>query len=251
MQWIEGDDGSPRSAPAVSPPCPTDRTLPTVNKPLHTFRHCWRHGAALLAAAVLCLAAPAGQSTGVPVYVVAKGWHAGLIVPADALNKRLPALRQRFAGAQHYEVGWGDAGFYRAKEVNVGLAMQAMFASQGAVMHVVAVPDVARFTRNSDAATLCLIPDQVDAIADAVARSFARDKHGAVVDAGPGIYGDSQFYQATGSYSLLYTCNRWTASVLAAAGLDISPRISLTAGSVLRAARQHGSACAAPTTTKE
>ena len=164
---------------------------------MHTFRHCWRHGAALLAAAVLCWAAPAAQSTGVPVYVVANGWHAGLIVPADALNKRLPALRQRFAGAQHYEVGWGDVGFYRAKEVNVGLAMQAMFASQGAVRHVVAVPDVARFTRNSDAATLCLTPNLVDTIADAVARSFARDKHGAVVGAGPGIRVDPACPAAT------------------------------------------------------
>ena len=202
-----------------------------------------------LAALCLFLQAPISHAAdAIDVYVVANGWHAGLIVPAAALNQRLPTLQQRFAGASHYEVGWGDVGFYRAKQVTVGLALEAMFASKGAVMHVVAVPNVQHFMRSSDAAPLCLSGAQLNTLADTIASSFARNTDGTVVDAGPGIYGNSQFYQATGSYSLLYTCNRWTASVLAAAGLDISPRISLTAASVLRAARQHGSACPRPST---
>ena len=77
-----------------------------------------------------------------------------------------------------------------------------------------------------------------------IANSFARTADGAPIAAGPGIYGDSAFYQATGSYSLINTCNRWTASVLQAGGLDISPRLSLTASSVLRAARSGNSSAA-------
>lgn len=181
-----------------------------------------------------------------PITIVANGWHAGLLVPAHAIHPYLPALQQRFPAAQHYEIGWGDVGFYRAKQISVSLALQALFDSQGAVMHVVAVPDVARFTRGSSAVRVCLTPAQLHAMARMVAASFALDGQHQPQSAGPGIYGDSEFYQATGHYSALNTCNRWTASALQTAGVRITPRVSLTAGSVLRAAQQHGEACVGP-----
>lgn len=80
-------------------------------------------------------------------------------------------------------------------------------------------------------------------MATLIADSFERSASHQPMDAGPGIYGDSQFYLAKGRYSLLNTCNRWTAAVLASAGLDISPRLSLTASSVLRAAKGSHLAC--------
>nr|WP_186827600.1 TIGR02117 family protein [Comamonas testosteroni] len=178
----------------------------------------------------------------VEVHVVGNGWHAGLLLPAQAINARLPTLRQRFPGAGYYEIGWGDVGFYRAKSITAGLAVQAMFASQGSVMHVVGVPNVQQFLRGSDTASLCISNDAYQRLATMVADSFAR-QGGEPVDAGPGIYGNSQFYIAEGSYSALHTCNRWTAAVLQAAGVSISPRISLTASSVLGAARGSALAC--------
>lgn len=121
--------------------------------------------------------------------------------------------------------------------------MQAMFTSKGAVMHVVAVPDIKRFMQGSDTASLCVDDAAYQRMATLIAESFERDPSNEPVDAGPGIYGDSQFYIAKGSYSALNTCNRWTASVLEAAGIDISPRISLTAGSVLDSTRASTQNC--------
>lgn len=182
----------------------------------------------------------------VRIHIVANGWHAGIVLPAQALHERLPALRQRFPGAAYYEIGWGDVGFYRAKSITAGLALEALITSRGSVMHVVAVPDASRFLQGSDVASLCVDGQAYERMAEVIADSFARPPDGQPVDAGPGIYGDSQFYQANGSYHLLNTCNRWTASVLAAAGVDISPRLSLTAGSVLRGSRGSHLACPAP-----
>ncbi|MDR0212966.1 MAG: TIGR02117 family protein [Comamonas sp.] len=176
------------------------------------------------------------------IHVVGNGWHAGLLLPAQAINARLPLLRQRFPGASHYEIGWGDVGFYRASKVTAGLALEAMFASRGSVMHVVAVTDVPHFLKGSDSAALCIDDAAYQRMASLVADSFARSA-GKPVDAGPGIYGNSQFYIATGSYNALNTCNRWTASILEAAGLAISPRISLTASSVLGAAQRSAMRC--------
>ena len=52
----------------------------------------------------------------------------------------------------------------------------------------------------------------------------------------PGIYGKSYFYAANGYYYLTNTCNRWTAQMLAAAGLPMAP-LTLTAGGVIRQVR--------------
>ena len=186
---------------------------------------------------------PMTAPANVKVHIIGNGWHAGLLVPAAAINARLPTLKQRFPAATHYEIGWGDVGFYRAKTVTAGLAMQAMFASQGSVMHVVGVADVPRFLKGSDSASLCVDDAAYQRMASLMADSFARSAQGQPEDAGPGIYGDSQFYIANGRYSALHTCNRWTASVLEAAGISISPRISLTASSVLGAARSSTMAC--------
>ena len=199
------------------------------------------------------LQAQAGE---VNIYVIGNGWHAGLLLPASAINARLPALKQRFPDAKYYEIGWGDVGFYRAKAVTAGLAFEAMFASRGSVMHVVGVPDVKQFLQGSDSASLCIDDTAYQQMVTQIAASFARNDVGASqgnstaavtpIDAGPGIYGNSQFYIANGSYGALNTCNRWTASALQAAGISTAPRMSLTASSVLGAARHSARRCTTP-----
>ena len=193
------------------------------------------------------------QAGEVSIHVIGNGWHAGLLLPATAINARLPALKQRFPDAKYYEIGWGDVGFYRAKAVTAGLAFEAMFASRGSVMHVVGVPDVKQFLQGSDSASLCIDDTAYQQMVTQIAASFAQNNDGASkghntdavtpIDAGPGIYGNSQFYIANGSYGALNTCNRWTASALQAAGINTAPRMSLTASSVLGAARHSARRC--------
>ena len=100
---------------------------------------------------------------------------------------------------------------------------------------------------------LCTDDAAYQQMAAQIAASFARNDVGASqgnstaavtpIDAGPGIYGNSQFYIANGSYGALNTCNRWTASALQAAGINTAPRMSLTASSVLGAARHSARRC--------
>jgi uncharacterized protein (TIGR02117 family) len=218
-------------------PCPASRLEPS-----------WLAGlllGALLCAQPTCRAADTGRQQ-VRIHIVGNGWHAGLVLPAAGLNTQVPALRERFPQAQHYEIGWGDMGFYQTRDVTAGLAVQALFASKGALLHVVGLPAaLAPHLRGADSAEICVSREQHDHMVRLIAQAFVHDAAGQLEPRGPGLYGDSQFYNAYGRYSLLNTCNRWTATVLQAAGLPISPRISLTAASVLRAARAHGSTCPA------
>lgn len=174
------------------------------------------------------------------IYVASHGWHTGFIVPAEAIQSRLPRLRERFGDTPYLEFGWGDKGFYQAKEITAGLTIQAIFWPTESVMHVVAVPaDVRRYFANSRIEELCLSGGDYDALLRFISGSFHQDARGGIVELTNGIYGNSQFYQGEGDYYLMNTCNKWTAKGLKSAGLDISPTFKLTAGSVMSYLRRH------------
>lgn len=177
----------------------------------------------------------------VRIYVVGNGWHAGLLLPSQAINAQIPSLRERFPHADHYEIGWGDMGFYQAKDITVGLAIGALFFSKGSLLHVVGIQgSVDRFLNGNDVAQTCVSRSQYERMAQLIAQAFVHGLDGKPVSAGPGLYGGGQFYKAYGRYSWLHTCNRWTAAVLQAGGIDLSPRFNLTAGSVLDAVHKRG-----------
>jgi uncharacterized protein (TIGR02117 family) len=187
------------------------------------------------------------------VFVVNHGLHTGLVVSADEINLLVPGLRERFGNAVYYEIGWGDEGFYQAREISVGLAVQAMFLSHGAIIHIVALPGSPgeSFPKNEIFDT-CLSNEEAASLRAFVASSFAKDPSGHIVPLGRGIYGDSEFFSGTGRYSVLNTCNTWTAEGLANAGMDISPALTFTATSVMRYLREHRQDCtAAPQVGRE
>lgn len=179
------------------------------------------------------------------LYVVSHGWHAGLVIPAADLNQAVPELKERFGNAAYYEIGWGDKGFYQAQEITAGLTLQAMFWSEGAIMHMVALPVSPRdYFPDSEVVDTCVTGAELDSLKIFVANSFARDAAGRIVKLRGGIYGDSQFYDGIGSYYLLNTCNKWTAKGLRSAGFDISPTFKLTSGSVIDYLKANRRECA-------
>jgi uncharacterized protein (TIGR02117 family) len=211
----------------------------------------------LALAAALIIATGAARAEGsaepaqqIKIHVVGNGWHAGLVLPAAAINALVPGLRERFPHAEHYEVGWGDMGFYQAKDITAWLAIEALFFSKGSLLHIVGLPGPAlqAFLTGSDTATTCVSADDYQRMAQLIAQAFVLKNDGGPTPLGPGLYGDSQFYKAHGRYSLLRTCNRWSAEVLQAGGLAISPRLSLTAGSVLNAMRKRDDVACQPST---
>ncbi len=177
-----------------------------------------------------------GGTTGAThrIFVTGHGWHTGIVVPAAAINRELPFLRQRFGDVPFYEFGWGDRGFYEAEDITLGLALQAVFWPTETVMHVVAVPgSPRRYFPNSDVVALSITGRQFAALRRFIANGFYRDDDAKTVAFRKGLYGDAQFYKGVGTYYLLNTCNTWTAKGLRSAGVDISPAFKLTAGSVL------------------
>lgn len=180
-----------------------------------------------------------------PLFVVSHGWHTGLIIPARHLNDVVPELEGRFGPVPYYEIGWGDKAFYQAREITTGLTLQAIFRSEGAVLHVVAIPGDPRvYFSGSEVLKTCISESGLRSLKTFLSGSFTRDSAGRLIALSKGIYRDSQFYHGVGRYTLLNTSNKWTAKALRSAGMDISPAFRLTAGSVMSYLRSNRKPCA-------
>lgn len=168
------------------------------------------------------------------IFVVDHGWHTGLIVTGEEVNEAVPGLSSRFGHPAYYEIGWGDKGFYQAQEITSGLTLQAMFWSEGAVLHVVAFSeDPAKYFSGEPIVSTCLSEKEMTSLKLYIASSFYHSPSDSILALRPGIYGNSEFYDGEGRYYMMNTCNKWTAKALQSSGLEIQPFLKLTASSVM------------------
>jgi uncharacterized protein (TIGR02117 family) len=172
--------------------------------------------------------------------VVSHGWHTGFVVPTTAILTKIPKLKQRFGEVSYIEFGWGDKGFYQAREITSGLTIKAIFWPTDSVVHAVAVPvKAADYFRNSEIEDLCLSDREFSSLIEFISGSFYRDGSGDIQTMKKGIYGDSQFYKGVGNFYLMNTCNSWTAKGLKSTGMNITPTFKLTAGSIMNYLSKH------------
>lgn len=178
------------------------------------------------------------------IHVANHGWHTGIVIPAQQMNQALPELVERFGDGMWYEMGWGDKGFYQAQEITAALTLRAMFWSSGAVMHVVSIPiPVEHYFPDSEIISVQLTDAELTSLVTFIVQSFESDKDSRLITRKEGLYGDSQFYAAKGRFSVLNTCNKWTAKGLKSAGMDITAMFKLTSGSVMDYLKEKRAEC--------
>lgn len=173
------------------------------------------------------------------IYVVRHGWHAGLVLPKEVIDGGLSILPLYYNGAEYYEVGWGDSGFYQHPDITLTLGAKALFWPTDSVMHVVAVPNSPLdYFANSTVIPMTLSHGQIELMVEFIANSFALDDNNNWRSIGSGLYGQSRFFHANGYYHGLYTCNSWTAEALQVAGVPMNQWLSLTSSSVTLQVKQ-------------
>jgi len=174
---------------------------------------------------------------GPSIYVVDHGLHTGLVVRRMEIPADLWPERHDLADTEYLEVGWGDRAFYQAPKAMLGLALRALLWPTSSVIHVVAFeppPDI--MFPGREIVRIRVSAPEVAELSRFIADTYARDALGQVIPLGPGLYGASRFYLARGQYSLLNTCNQWTARALRAAGCPTTPWYAFTAGRVMEEA---------------
>lgn len=178
----------------------------------------------------------AAEARDVLIYVVSNGWHSGVVLPRAAIDRAgAPPEAADFPRAAWLEFGWGDRRFYQEPDAGMGLALRAGLAPTAATLHVVGhdlPPDLAY--GDVETVALRLSPAGFDGLVRAISDAFDRGGAARARPTGPGLFGDSRFYDAHGRFHLFNTCNTWTARMLRAGGVEIRPGGVVTADDLLR-----------------
>lgn len=163
------------------------------------------------------------------VFVIQHRWHTGIAIRrADIPAGRWPESAY-YPDARYLEVGWGDRDFYPAPDPSAWAALRAVLAPGPSVLHIVALHDhpAASFPF-SEVVELRIAPDGFERLIDFIAASHDRSSGSPAEAIGPGLYLDSHFYPALGSFHLFNNCNTRVVEALRAAGLPMQWAITST-----------------------
>jgi len=172
---------------------------------------------------------PKDNGPRISVYLVAHDKHSGIAVRRSDIPAGLwPEIRD-FPQADYLEVGWGEREYYFGRDQSFTGAMRAAFGSNNpSVLHVAGFRgSLAKSFPASEIIEVKLSPDGFERLVRYIHDAFDRKGATVVAPLGPGLYGDSRFYPGWESFSLLRTCNVWTARGLRDAGLPIEDSITM------------------------
>ena len=173
------------------------------------------------------------------VRVVANGWHAAIVIERVELvaTGLLPEAND-FPDAVFLEFGWGDREYYPAREKTLGMALDAALTATPAVMHMAGLTRPPKLTyADAEVVPFALTQGGFRRLVGTIAGQFVRPEGGRAEPVSRGLYPDSNFYHAHGAFHLFNTCNTWTARMLRAGGVNLSPSGVVTADELV--ARLH------------
>ena len=210
-----------------------------------------RSGQALVAMVALYLLAAlsgslipvnAGRVTpadGITIHVLTNGYHTGLLLPVSAdgidlsLTFRPTDLPDADMAGQYMLFGWGDRDFYLNTQTWADLrpktVLVAVFGSGGSLLHIDHIQSPAEV---EDARPVQLTSAEYQVLVAEI-KSFAKVGADGFPIAVPGYGSRDVFYEATGRYSALRTCNVWTGERLAAAGVKVGRWTPFSGGLML------------------
>lgn len=158
---------------------------------------------------------------GIDIYIHANAVHTDLILPfkneARDWHSKLPELAQ----GDYLAIGWGDRAFYLEtrhwSDLKAGNALRALTGLDHTLLHV---EPLGQPPETAEVVKLRISPAEYARLVSAIDAAFDRgaDSKPLVI---PGQhYGERDaFYEATGRYSLLTTCNEWARATLDQAGI--------------------------------
>lgn len=230
------------------------RVTDAVAAPSHTRSHAWRKLLALnlwlqlllplllstgCAGTVKPLLAPSEASAA--IHVISHGWHTGIVVRRTDIPQGIWPESGDFPEAEFLEVGWGDLDFYQTPEPGFWVTLKAGFLPTPSVLHVVgfATP-VADYFSYSEIVEVRLPQRGIAALTQFIAQTHRRDGAVRAPALGSGLYGDSRFYPAYGTFHVFNNCNTWTVRALQAAGVPPPLWRAVLADGVMKHAGKFG-----------
>lgn len=197
----------------------------------------------LLLPLVMLLSActPPVGPVGVPgpaiVFVVDRGWHTGIGLPAGEITGSLATVARDSPNVRFVTFGFGQRQFFMARHETLGGALRALLPSRSVLLMSTMRVSPAEAFGARHVVALHVSQAGVARIDAAIRRQMQTAPDGRPVALGAGSDPGSMFYAARGTYDATDTCNTWTAALLHAGGLPVSSAGVVFAGQVMRMAR--------------
>jgi uncharacterized protein (TIGR02117 family) len=164
----------------------------------------------------------------VPIYVSnVNNFHAEIIVPVinETYDWRqhldLQQLGQDSAQYKYLSFGWGDRQFFMNASFDPITIFDVLFLPGPSVMHVWGHSDPKLQLGSAfELRKINLSKSQYLKLNQFIADSFQLSAEHQTTYIRQGLYPNSGFYEAKGSYSALRTCNAWTAEALRVADVN-------------------------------
>lgn len=148
------------------------------------------------------------------IFLTTNGIHLDIVLPLVAIDERLKTGLALTGSEAYCAFGWGDHDFYLEtptwEDFTVKNVFKAAFLKTSTLMHVTRYPAQQR--------TWVAVPvtaEQLDKLNAFILQSFALDEAGnKQILPNKGYHRYDDFYEAVGSYSVLYNCNSWANDAL-------------------------------------
>jgi uncharacterized protein (TIGR02117 family) len=182
----------------------------------------------------------AGAADTATIYVVRRGWHTDIVLPASELSGRLTQLERIFPDARYVSFGFGERNYVLARRTTFADMLLALWPGPGLMLVTGLWGTPSEAFGASHVVTLRVSETGRDALIRFISFFFAAGPHGVLRVAAPGPYSGSLFFVSPGTYSAVFTCNTWVADALHRAGLPVTAAGVLFAAQVIGQAREVG-----------
>ncbi len=164
---------------------------------------------------------------GIDIFVETNGVHVSLIVPITAAGEDLSdlirpdQLSDPMLYGTHAMIGWGQGAVYRNArtwgDVKSGDIVGAVVGSDFTTLHIYHLVNPQPLLHRK---ILRVSPTQYRSIIKHIRGTFRLDQRGRST-AYPAYGSNNLFYDSTGHYNAINTCNTWTGAVLKHAGVRV------------------------------
>jgi uncharacterized protein (TIGR02117 family) len=164
----------------------------------------------------------------IPIYISNQGIHTKIIVPVENeyfnWNQYLPLTaigRDANSGYKYLSFGWGDRAFMletpTSESLNPIIVFKALFLPTPSTLQV---EGYQIFPRNIETKCVKISGGNYRRMVNFIKDSFQLDAAGNRMKISYGYHNSDSFYEAQGNYSILRTCNDWTAEALRQADVN-------------------------------
>lgn len=163
----------------------------------------------------------------IAIYILSNGVHTDIVVPVKSefydwsQKVKYSNTYSKDTSYPYLAMGWGDKGFYLEtpawKDLKASVAFKAAFALGNSAIHATFHDTM---IINDQCKKIMISKHQYQRLVNFMTNSFKRDRDGHFIHINTkAVYGNyDAFYEATGSYSMLHTCNTWANNALKTSG---------------------------------